>query len=633
MSELVAKWKPLLAELGGLGDALRGAIETDDIVTAIAASARMRQVRADLGAVEAARPTNEAEAVAELLTLTLNARAAEGVVMQWLARPLPGDATLLASPLGVAVLADSMLPAVWDLASDVVVLVGDELAPVAEVLVSLGQQRIVLHAPTVESVAAIVTRSDEELAFAVRTMYPCPPRRMAVRAHVSVARDAVEAVSKVVQDALSDLRIQRNTVCAFSRTWVDQGLANLPSLAKWPSIGGIGERLKGVPMVIVAPGPSLAKNSHLLRELRGKAVVAAFSHSLKPVLAAGVTPDVVISVDPQDLRYHFAGLDTSGSYLVNAATAHPSLYQLPARGFLGVAGNATIDDWMFDALGEDANAPGGGSVATTAFSIALRWGCDPIVFVGLDLSFPGGSYYVETSVDGDARADVVDGVVKVKGWSDHFHAMKRGGGPQAMPERSIELPGYYGGSVPSSFMFSMFHRWFVERIRGLGEIAPRVLNCTEGGAYIQGMVHAPLAEAIAAMPDGVDARARLDDAVAAVDQGARRDKLVTHLRGQLAAARQCRKLASKARALAVHAPERLGAVEERLMAALEPLHVASLLAQRELERAHDQARRPADAATYLAASTVVFDTLLAVLDQLEPALRTALAHIQERRAA
>ena len=50
--------------------------------------------------------------------------------------------------------------------------------------------------------------------------------------------------------------------------------------------------------------------------------------------------------------------------------------------------------------------PGGGSVATSAFSLSLKWGCDPIVFVGLDLSFPDGKYYVSTSSDGEARARI-----------------------------------------------------------------------------------------------------------------------------------------------------------------------------------------------------------------------------------
>src|SRR5262249_21652419 len=157
----------------------------------------------------------------------------------------------------------------------------------------------------------------------------------------------------------------------------------------------------------------------------------------KPVLAAGVTPDLVVTVDPQDVRYHFAGCDVSRTCLVNAATVNPSLFDMPAR-YLTLSANSAIDDWIFAGLGEDAVVPGGGSVATTAFSLALRWHCDPIIFVGLDLSFPGGNYYVTTSSDGGARAVVDDrGVMRVEGWSADFRAMKAGGGPAAVGERAI----------------------------------------------------------------------------------------------------------------------------------------------------------------------------------------------------
>ena len=54
-----------------------------------------------------------------------------------------------------------------------------------------------------------------------------------------------------------------------------------------------------------------------------------------------------------------------------------------AERFITLSANSAIDNWIFDGIGEDAGAPGGGSVATSTFSLALRWGCDPIVFIGL----------------------------------------------------------------------------------------------------------------------------------------------------------------------------------------------------------------------------------------------------------
>ncbi|HZJ62840.1 MAG TPA: 6-hydroxymethylpterin diphosphokinase MptE-like protein, partial [Kofleriaceae bacterium] len=423
----------------------------------------------------------------------------------------------------------------------------------------------------------------------------------------------------------------RNTVRAFSRTWVEQGIANLPAIARWPSVAAIGERFAGQPMVIVAPGPSLASNIDQLRDLRGRAIVTAFSHSLKPVLAAGVVPDLVLTVDPQDVRYHFAGCDLSRTCMINAATVHPALFELPAQRFLTLSANSAIDDWIFDAVGEDAIVPGGGSVATTAFSLALRWGCNPIVFIGLDLSFPGGAYYVSTSSDGEARAQIAGGMMRVAGWSAGFQAMKAAGGPAAPSERVVELPGWHGGTVPSSFAFSLFHRWFVERIRAVPDAT--VFNCTEGGAFIDGMDHRPLAEVLALLDRELDVAGELDGAAMTVD-ATRAPNIVEHLTGYSRGLRRSRRLARIARTVIQRgdAGNRLPGLEAGLTAALQPLTFISLLAQRELERAQDIARRPGEATEYLAASASLLDTLLEVIEQVEPALKAALDRLGPRRS-
>ncbi|HET7502725.1 MAG TPA: 6-hydroxymethylpterin diphosphokinase MptE-like protein [Kofleriaceae bacterium] len=658
--ELLESWRTLLGDLGAVGGVLCNAIEADDVLGAISAMAQLRRTRAALAAVEAPvrlrGGRDELDAMAEVSALTINARVAEGAMQRWLARELPGDARLLASPLGAAVLADAMLPAVWDFEVDLAVLIGPGLQPVAEVLGALGQRRIVIldgdpppggaagaTSPTgpagagaTDDAAAAPTpihvASLDEATIAARTMFPGPPGRLAVRAALSADPAAVEDVVHRLRDVLSDLRIHRNTVRAFSRTWVEQGAANLPAIARWPSVAAIGDRFAGVPMVIVAPGPSLARNIDQLRELRGRAILTAFSHSLRPVIAAGLVPDFVVSVDPQDVRYHFAGCDLSRSCLVNAATVHPSLFELPAQRFLTLSANSAIDDWIFSGLGEDAVIPSGGSVATTAFSLALTWGCDPIVFVGLDLSFPGGQYYVASSADGGARAEVDDhGVMRVGGWSDGFHAMKAAGGPAAVSERVVELPGWAGGTVPSSFMFSMFHRWFVDCMREVTGVS--VFNCTEGGAYIDGMDHRPLADVLARLERSIDVAGELDAAAMTVD-GARADRMIEHLTVFARRLRRSRWLARAARTLIErgHTGPRLANLEDALATTLRSLTFVSLLAQREVDRAHDIARRPGVETDFLAASASLLGTLIDVADQLEPVLRNALDRLGARRS-
>lgn len=625
-----ASWRDRLRDLGALGRTLAAAIENDDVVGAIATMIELRRTRSALSRLDAEPPSGATSAMLdELASLLVDARAAEAMMLAWRSRSLPGDAVLLQSPLGIAMIADGMLPDVWDFDADLIVLVGDGLAHVAEVLADLGQRRIILLGGSAPADRSIIhARATDELIGAVRTMIPVAPSQVVLRGALGVPAAELSRISDAVREALADMRIHRNTVHAFSRTWLAQAFANLPHIASSPSVASVGERFAGIPMIVIAPGPSLAGNAEQLRAAKGRALIVAFSHSLKPALAAGVVPDLVLTVDPQDVRYHFAGCSTSDSWLVNAATAHPSLFGLPARGAITLSANSALDDWIFAGLDEDAVVAGGGSVATSALSLGLRWRCDPIVFVGLDLSFPNGAYYVSTSTDGAARAELNgDGTMRVSGWSRQFHEMKASGGPPAVNERTVELPGWHGGTVPSSFMFSMFHRWFVETL-GAG-VKSTVFNCTEGGAFIEGMRHERLRDVLATLDRPVDVGGALDAVTAELDRDGRAARLAEGYRGYLAAMRRARKLAVRGRmAIAAHDLRGVARVERALVSVLRPVEFLSLIAQRAVEGATRTAMHDASEAEYLRASDQLLGALVGVIDELRPQLETAVGRLQ-----
>src|SRR6185436_2949364 len=146
-----------------------------------------------------------------------------------------------------------------------------------------------------------------------------------------------------------------------------------------------------------------------------------------------------------------------------------------------------------------------------------------------------------------------------------------------------------------------------------------------GGAFIPGMEHRPLAEVIAQLGALVDVAGALDAAMASADD-ARRTRLTTHLGGFVRGLRRSRRLAEIARKLIRrgHTGARLAGIERSLAAELRPLAFTSLLAQREVDGAHDVARRPGAETDYLAASAALLDTLIAVIDRLAPALAAAL---------
>jgi hypothetical protein len=302
--------------------------------------------------------------------------------------------------------------------------------------------------------------------------------------------------------------------------------------------------------------------------------------------------------------------------LVLGTSVHPDLFALPVRQFVTFSSNAMIDSWVYDGLEEDLPINSGGSVSNVAFSVAARLGCDPIIVVGQDLSFPDGRYYASTTSDGDARVTVTaEGASVVVGASDGYRELEPQG-PQSIFLR--EVPGYYGGTVPTSFALRKAWSWFVDEAkRQAGQRT--LLNCTEGGAYIEGMEHVPLAEAAERYArEAVPIEPVVDRVVAQIDRERRRRHMlerVTEMRTALSRcmdqARACRVLAERAR----RRPEylsKLKAAEERLTRSLESMPFISTMVQPEMRVAMAAGKQASSVEDSLDASMGVYDAVIRV---------------------
>jgi hypothetical protein len=124
--------------------------------------------------------------------------------------------------------------------------------------------------------------------------------------------------------------------------------------------------------------------------------------------------------------------------------------------------------------------------------------CTTIVMVGLDLAIKDGRQYSEQSPNGESLAvvDQESNTFAFENVSDHLEKTfnDKGIKTSELLEPVLTLPGYYGGTVVTRPNYHLFHG---ELVRIAAESnkeknAAELLNCTEGGAYIEGFDHRTL---------------------------------------------------------------------------------------------------------------------------------------------
>ena len=194
---------------------------------------------------------------------------------------------------------------------------------------------------------------------------------------------------------------------AYCRTNVATTLVNSPvtcrnyaqNLGRYTAGATINElkgAAKGVPAVLVAAGPSLAKNVHLLTQpgVRDRVVIITAQTTLKLLLDRGVKPHFVTALDFHEISKRFY----EGLPAVDDVTliAEPKANRAILDSFPGpirVCRSQFLDMLQGNGARWVEPLPAGSTVAHLSFYFAQFLGCDPIAFIGQDLGFSDGLYY------------------------------------------------------------------------------------------------------------------------------------------------------------------------------------------------------------------------------------------------
>lgn len=214
--------------------------------------------------------------------------------------------------------------------------------------------------------------------------------------------------------------------------------------------------IKDKAVVIAAAGPSLSLNIEKLKKIREKVVIFAVGSALRALMQAGIKPDMITIIDPQEIVYNqiqgYENLDIPLCFLSTASNLTVTKYEGPKFIFY----NSKTEN-------ENIIIETGKSVATAALSIAVNGGASSVIFLGQDLAYLNN----KSHCDDYAHGDYVSSILTKK------------------------VEGVDGSIINTTAGWLYFKKWIEDKIAQNPQI--KFINCS-AGARIKGTIEMKLDE-------------------------------------------------------------------------------------------------------------------------------------------
>lgn len=536
--ELDAETDRLIKILGQMGrasqDALRSGIDGDETSTRKAVD-QLRLLKAKLGTVDQRvrevldkLPEKQQRPLRESLG---QVSAAEQFVRTWSKRyqGIIDAEELRKSSEGRHAILDYTLPMDWNFEGDIFIVFDDSELIFASELIQRGQQRILYVGKEKSTSNEFLNVEQANTATALRSYFLKLTNPVPVRLSFIAPRDEQdrENIWQEVRHAFTLAHSNFHTHKVLGSAWMTQGLKNLDAIAKSANLAALKPALKGLPIIIISPGPSLDKNIHLLKALKGRVILMAAAQCARALHAAQVVPDFIVVADPGNLGYFLEEFNTKQvEGLIAGVSCHPDFFKKPFKNTVVFNANSTLDAWLSDIFGDTLAISAAGSVSIDCFFIAKYWECSHILMVGLDLALSQGRAYSQQSANSEAEIfiDEEKQTLKFSNLSHNMREIFTAQGKTASDdcETLKTLPGYFGGTVYTRPNYHLFHGEFevlAQHEQTLSAPTP-LINCTEGGAFIKGFEHISLSDAIERYISLEDKNiaAKVDFACSAVDR-------------------------------------------------------------------------------------------------------------------
>ncbi|MBS0654595.1 MAG: motility associated factor glycosyltransferase family protein [Verrucomicrobia bacterium] len=283
-------------------------------------------------------------------------------------------------------------------------------------------------------------------------------------------KDIFEEIKYHLLLEMSDIHVTVDEYMVYGLPFFHNFWRNIFLLPQSQKANALRRAFTGIPAIVVAAGPSLAKHLELLKELRDYALILSGGSSVNALLEGGVVPHFGAGIDPNPMQYVRVrqGLSLQLPFFYRQRFMHeaastvsgPLLYLRGGDGY-------NTPEWFEKKLHISGEILGGGhSISNFCIDIARFLGCSSIILVGYDLAY------------GDNLQHYAPGV-------------EDGAAPSAQ-KQVVTAKNQEGQTVSTEWKWLVEAKWIEE----FAAAHPRctLINATEGGLGLKGIPNVRLSD-------------------------------------------------------------------------------------------------------------------------------------------
>ena len=237
----------------------------------------------------------------------------------------------------------------------------------------------------------IRTAGPDQAAAIVQQLGPWRFRRVApvhLCAGYQFNRRTYRNILEAVEEEIRLFWQNKLTLMAMTELWLKNLFANLRHL---PGAGDILDLATNLPILICGAGPSLEGSLEWIKKIRKEVILLSVDTALPVLAAATLLPDWVFTLDAQLYTLQdFLPCRDSRITLLCDLTSNPLVLQLfPDIFFFSTRFHPlSLFDRLESASLLPSSLPPRGSVGVSAVEAALSITSGPVLFTGLDFSYP-----------------------------------------------------------------------------------------------------------------------------------------------------------------------------------------------------------------------------------------------------